>query len=130
MEPIDPVRRVPSGGWPKALYRLELLPDLIFPAAVYEAACAARSLHRGVVVDWQGAPLIAFPHQSVDEIARTYQRLKAESLDALGFTVEMGTAPTPALLRWIARGLEQGLITPGQASDLAGSAAILLSGAT
>src|SRR5579875_941443 len=77
-EPIDPIVPVPRpGGWPRAVYRMELLGALAPEQAYYELACVSRQLRLGVVAEYQGLDLYAFPHQSTSEIARSHQAAKA-----------------------------------------------------
>jgi hypothetical protein len=83
MEPIDPPLRVPTGGWPKAMLRLELTTPCTRDEAVYELACLSRQQRRGCVAHFNGIDLFAWPHQSVSEIGRTYDRLR-DSLKAGG----------------------------------------------
>lgn len=79
-EPADPVVREPLGGWPRALLRLELMDSAAVPLsreeAFYEVACASRTFRRGVVAMWREQEIIGFPHQSVDEIARSHLRVR------------------------------------------------------
>jgi hypothetical protein len=76
-EPIEATVAVPAGGWPRALIRLELGMDCPICEAIYEVARASRQFRRGVVMEVNGTDLFAFPHQSCDEIARTWRRLTA-----------------------------------------------------
>jgi hypothetical protein len=118
MEPLDPVRKVPEGGWPRALLRVDLLPDMKLRMAIYEVACASRHYWRGVVTDFEGTLLVAWPHQSVDEIARTYQRLRAETVQSLGMTEDRDTHGLRfAFLQF---GLDRGYLTPSEFHELAG----------
>lgn len=77
MEPITPVVCVPSGGWSPCLLRMHML-DRPFGEAVFWLAEHSRRSHMGVICELAGVDLVIWPHQSVREIERTFERLKAE----------------------------------------------------
>lgn len=85
-EPADPVVREPLGGWPRALLRLELMDSAAVPLsleeAFYEVACASRIYRRGVVASWRSQEILGFPHQTVDEIARSHMRVRRMQREA------------------------------------------------
>ena len=83
-EPIDQPLRCPTGGWPKASLRLDLPGDLKPELAFYELAGLSRRWRIGVVAEVHGVELFAFPHQTVDEIARTWLRFRRASAPSTG----------------------------------------------
>lgn len=92
-EPCEPTVPVSAGGWPRALIRLELGMDCPISEAIYEVARASRQFRRGVVMAVNGNDLFAFPHQSCDEIARTWHRLTLVKTEA-------PSAVKDAIVRW------------------------------
>ena len=77
-EPWMPVVHVPTGGWPALALRLEVWKDTPIEQACYELALASREMRRPCVALIAGVDLIAFPHQTVDEIAQTRVRIVHE----------------------------------------------------
>jgi hypothetical protein len=97
-EPAEAIVRTPIGGWPSAMIRAE------FPAtprtldlAAYELAAFSRRDRRGYVARYNGRDLVAWPHQTVDEIARTHLRMIAMERDRL-----CKFPPMDAEVRWVA----------------------------
>jgi hypothetical protein len=75
-EPLDPPIRTPAGGWPHASLRVDLPATLAPELAFYELAGLSRRFRLGVVAGFHGVELFAYPHQTTDEIARSFLRLK------------------------------------------------------
>lgn len=94
-EPIDPTLRVPVGGWPKAMLRVDLTHPCTRDEAIYEVACLSRQERRGVVAHYNGVDIWAFPHQHTDEIGRTFDRLR-DSLKSGGLPPIIVERWTPA----------------------------------
>lgn len=115
MEPIDGPVRVPEGGWPRALQRMDLLPGIKLDVAIYEIAGASRRLHRGVVADFIGVPLVAFPHQTTDEVAATYGRLREAmyAFDREGVPERWSSARKA----WICAGVMSGATSPAEIDE-------------
>lgn len=113
MEPIDAVCRVPSGGWPKALLRLELLADLKFNEAVYEVACASRLERRGVVATYDGNILAAWPHQEIHEIRDTYYRMRDNRVEVADPNIRW----TASRKEWVCIGIVNETMTRAEAMD-------------
>lgn len=95
-EPIEPVCGVPQGGWPRALMRLELGLECPIAEAIYEVCRASRQFRRGVVMTINGMDLFAFPHQSCDEVARTWHRLNTPPVAP----PKLAPAPVSQTVRW------------------------------
>jgi hypothetical protein len=100
-EPILPTSPVPQGGWPRSLMRLHLAFDCPIAEAIYEVACASRQFRRGVVMDIGGQDLFAYPHQSCDEVARTWARLNRQP-ESQPMTETTDTQAEAPIKRWTA----------------------------
>lgn len=110
-EPIEPMVPTPRGGWPKALIRLELMPPLSLDDACRECAVMSRNQRRGVIANYSGSMLMAFPHQSVDEIARTWKRM----FEMAGGARMASDRWTFARKAWVCLGVDTGMLTESQA---------------
>ena len=102
-EPIDPVIRAPRCGWPRVADRVELVGVTLLRDAAYELACLCRLRRVGVVAEFDGVDLFAYPHQSCSEIERAHERVL--EMQRAGLC----RAPRANPIRWVAA-LKAGLV--------------------
>lgn len=78
-EPAWPIVRQPTGGWPKTCVRLEFFAVYTLEQAIYELASYSRQMRIGVVANYNGRDLLAWPHQTCREIASFFQYVTSRS---------------------------------------------------
>jgi hypothetical protein len=66
----------PAGGWPTAFILLAGEPGSSLEDTVWEACDTARRMGREVRADFRGETISAFPHQTTDEVRRTFLGLR------------------------------------------------------
>ncbi len=77
-EPIDgPVPAPQPGGWPSILIRTELLGVKTTSQAAYEIAGLSRRMRIGLVADFDGTDMVAFPHLATGTIIEMWRFAKA-----------------------------------------------------
>jgi hypothetical protein len=116
MEPIDGPVPMPIGGWPSlVIFGISLSddPEKVF----YETASLSRRWRLGVSASCQGVEVIAFPHQTVDEIARTWLRLKKDLAAEKPNVTKLPDRWTASRKSDVLTRIQSGTITRQQASE-------------
>jgi hypothetical protein len=76
-EPPELTATRPPWGWPRLVRRLEVCGAAELSDVAYDLARESRLGRHGVVAAFRGRDVYAWPHETVETIARTHLRLGA-----------------------------------------------------